>query len=101
MITLSISLILAIISFYVWKVCSYETKTKFKLINLVYMFVGASLMWSIDAFFEISELGFVDCFTNNTPSELMDDFLLGLTVTGFALMAWTLSLCFRTKKVAF
>ena len=50
------------------------------------MFVGASLMWFVDAVVEYIELG-AEYFTP-APADMLNDTFLGLSVVAFGLIIW-------------
>ncbi|MBQ6401981.1 MAG: hypothetical protein IJI20_06840 [Firmicutes bacterium] len=54
---------------------------------LCWMFWGASLMWTIDAVFEFSELK-ADYFAP-AGSDMLNDAFLGFSVVALALIIWT------------
>lgn len=55
---------------------------------LCWMFWGASLMWTIDAVFEFSELK-ADYFAP-AGSDMLNDAFLGFSVVALALIIWTI-----------
>lgn len=82
--TLLTAVFAAIISTIVWY--SSSKRSELRLGTLVLMYWGASLMWLVDAIFEYAELG-AEYFTPE-PSEMLNDFYLGLSVVALGLVIW-------------
>ncbi|MGN1393383.1 MAG: hypothetical protein ACI4V7_04935 [Succinivibrionaceae bacterium] len=90
MATLIFTAIAGLIAFLFW-LKNAPNKNNDALKILIYMFFGASLMWSIDVFFELKELG-LGYFEEQTSDVIIDDSLLGLTVIAFALGVYGIKL---------
>ena len=64
---------------------------KYKFINLVFMYFGAALMWSVDGIFSVAEgEGFFDLSAN--------DALLGLVVVVCGAAFWAVNYLFFTPE---
>ena len=82
--TLLIAVFAAIITTIIWY--TNDKRSELKLGTLTLMFVGASLMWFVDAVVEYIELG-AEYFTP-APADMLNDTFLGLSVVAFGLMIW-------------
>lgn len=84
----------AIISTIVWYMNA--PKSKMKLGVLCWLYWGASLMWFVDAIFEYAELG-AEYFTP-APTDMLNDFFLGLSVVALGLMIWLIVVLVKDPK---
>lgn len=82
--TLLIAVFAAIITTIIWY--TNDRRSELKLGTLTLMFVGASLMWFVDAVVEYIELG-AEYFTP-APADMLNDTFLGLSVVAFGLIIW-------------
>lgn len=82
--TLLIAVFAAIITTIIWY--TNDKRSELKLGTLTLMFVGASLMWLVDAVVEYIELG-AEYFTP-APADMLNDTFLGLSVVAFGLIIW-------------
>ena len=82
--TLLIAVFAAIITTIIWY--TNDKRSELKLGTLTLMFVGASLMWFVDAVVEYIELG-AEYFTQ-APADMLNDKFLGLSVVAFGLIIW-------------
>jgi len=73
-------------------------KDEMKVGILCWMFWGASLMWFVDALFEYAELK-ADYFTPS-PTDMLNDFFLGLSVVALGLTIWVVILLVKDPKGA-
>lgn len=86
--TLLITVFAAVISTVVWY-CS-ESARRHKVICLLYMYWGASIMWLVDAIFEYAELK--EEFFTPAIEDMINDSYLGLSVVALALIIWVVIL---------
>ena len=63
---------------------------------LCWLYWGASLMWLVDAIFEYAELH-AEYFTP-APSDMLNDFYLGLSVVALGLIIWLVILLVKDPK---
>lgn len=94
---LLITVIAALISTVVWY--THADKDTYKLGTLSLIYWGASLMWLIDAIFEYAELK--SAFFNQPFSDLLNDAILGITVTVIGMIAWLIVLLCKDPKGVF
>lgn len=89
--TLLLTIFAAVISTVVW----YTRPSNNKLCTgvLCWMFWGASLMWLVDAVAEYMELK-AEYFTPS-PSDMLNDAFLGLSVIALALVVWVVVLLIK------
>lgn len=91
---LLITVFAAIASILVWY-CNSSAR-ELKVVTLVYLYVGASLMWLIDAIAEYLEVG-TEIF-NPAPLDLLNDLFLGLSVVALGLIIWVVYLLILDPK---
>ena len=92
--TLLTTLFAAIISTVVWYKNAPNNEMKVSI--LCWLYWGASLMWLIDAVFEYVELG-AEFFTP-VLGDLVNDFVLGLSVVALGLVVWLVVLLIKDPK---
>ena len=92
--TLLTTIFAAIISTVIWY--KHGSKDEMKVGILCWIFWGASLMWLVDSIFEYAEVG-ADFFTP-APTEMLNDFYLGLSVIALALIIWLVNLLIKDPK---
>lgn len=94
--TLLITVFAAIICTIIW----YKNAPvdDMKISNLSLIFWGASIMWFIDAIFEYVELG--AAFFTPTPSDMLNDAFLGLSVVALGMVIWLVILLIKDPKGA-
>ena len=85
--TLLLSTLAAVISTVVWYFCAH--REEYRLSTLVWMFWGASLMWSVDAFMEIKEIG--SAYFTPSTQDMINDAFLGASVIVLALCIWLIA----------
>ena len=91
--TLLLTVFAAIIVSVLWY---RDEKSQMNLAPLMFMFWGASLMWLADAIYEYIELG-ADYFCP-TPTDMLNDSYLGLSVIALALVIWLVILFIKDPK---
>ncbi len=92
--TLLTTVFAAIISTIVWYMNAPESKMKLGV--LCWLYWGASLMWLVDAVFEYAELG-AEYFAP-APTDMLNDFFLGLSVTALGLIIWLVVVLVKDPK---
>lgn len=92
--TLLITLIAAVVSTVVWYTSPKARELKAGL--LLYMFWGASLMWTVDAVVEYLEVG-ADYFTP-AAQDMLNDSFLGISVVALALVVWVVYLLVKDPE---
>lgn len=92
--TLLITVFAAIITSIIWYKKAPDNTMSIGTLSLMY--IGASLMWSVDAIFEYAELG-ADFFRPEL-SEMLNDAYLGLCVVAFGLVIWMVSLFIKDPR---
>lgn len=95
--TLLVTVTAAVISTIVWY--AVEKRDAYKLAVPCFIYWGASLMWFIDFIAEYSELH-ADYFVQSS-ADMLNDFVLGITVTVIGLIAWLVVLLFKDPKGVF
>lgn len=95
--TLLVTVIAAVVSTIVWY--AVEKRDLYKLGTLSFIYWGASLMWFIDFIAEYSELH-ADYFIQNS-ADMLNDFVLGITVTVIGLIVWLIILLVKDPKGVF
>lgn len=83
--TLLITAVAAVITTIIWYL--NEKARKLKIGTLALAYLGASLMWLVDAIVEYIEIG-VDYFSPSA-SDMLNDSFLGLSVAVLGLVVWT------------
>lgn len=71
-------------------------RNEMKVGTLCWMYWGASLMWLVDAVFEYAELG-AEFFTP-APTDMLNDFYLGLSIVALGLIIWLVILMVKDPK---
>lgn len=92
--TLLITLFAAIITTIIWYVKLPDDSLR--LGTLLFIYWGASLMWTVDAVFEYAELG-EELFMPEA-SALLNDAFLGLSAVAFGLLIWLVILLVKDPK---
>lgn len=92
--TLLITVFAAIITTIIWY--KKAPDNTMRIGTLALMYIGASLMWSIDAVFEYAELGAE--FFQPELADMINDAYLGLCVVAFGLLIWMVSLIIKDPK---
>lgn len=95
--TLLITVIAAVIATIIWY--ANDKRETYKLSTLALIYWGASLMWLMDFVFEYAELK-ADYF-NQSFSDVLNDSILGITVTVLGLIAWIIILLIKDPKGVF
>jgi len=91
---LLINVFASVISILVWY-CSANAR-EMKIITLVYLYGGASLMWLMDSVAEYLDAG-TEIF-NPEPLVLLNDLFLGLSVVALGLVIWVIVLLIYDPK---
>ena len=89
--TLLITLLAAVTVTVIWYVS--EKARDLKIGMLLYMFWGASIMWTVDAVAEYIEMG-AEYFTP-AAADMINDAFLGVSVIALALVIWTVCLLIK------
>lgn len=92
--TLLTAVFAAVTSTLIWY--KSETARELKVGVLCWMFWGASFMWLGDAIFEYMELQ-AEYFAP-APTDMLNDFFLGLSVVALAMIIWTVVLLIKDPK---
>ncbi len=92
--TLLTTVFAAIICTIVWY-CN-APKSQMKIGILCWMYWGASLMWLVDAVFEYAEIH--DEYFTPAPTDMLNDFYLGLSVVALGLVIWLIILLIKDPK---
>ncbi|MDR2487658.1 MAG: hypothetical protein LBD12_06805 [Clostridiales Family XIII bacterium] len=92
--TLLTTVFAAIAATIVWYRNAPENDMKLGVLSLMYW--GASLMWLIDAIFEYAELK-AEFFTP-APTDMLNDFYLGLSVVALGLIIWLVILLIKDPR---
>lgn len=92
--TLLVAVFAAIISTIVWY--TNEKRVELKFGTLCLMYWGASLMWFVDAVFEYIELK--EAYFTPAPTEMLNDFYLGISVVALGLLIWLVILLIKDPK---
>lgn len=92
--TLLITVFAAIICTLIWYKNLPNNELRLGFLSL--MFWGASLMWSVDAFFEYIELG-AEFFTPE-PMDMLNDAFLGISVVALGLIIWLVYLFIKDPR---
>ncbi len=91
--TLLISIFATIIATIKW----YTAKdNRMQIGTLVLMYLGASLMWLVDAVFEYVEMG--EAYFTPAPMDMLNDAFLGLSVVALGLVIWIVRLIIKQPK---
>ena len=64
--------------------------------TLSLMYWGASLMWLVDAIFEYVHEG--AAYFSQAPADILNDFLLGISVVALGLVIWLVILLVKDPK---
>lgn len=92
--TLLLTLIAAVVSTLIWYLS--ERARKLKIVTLLYLYWGASLMWFVDAVFEYIELR-AAYFTPHILNMINDSFL-GLSVIVLGLIIWVIVILIKDPE---
>lgn len=91
--TLLVAVFAAIISTIIW----YKGSDKdMQTGTLCLIYWGASIMWFVDFIFEYAELG-AEYFTP-APTDMLNDFYLGISVVALGLLIWLVILLIKDPK---
>ncbi len=79
----------------------YKTAPKSKMYVSVLCFIywGASIMWLVDAVFELVREG--SAYFTPEPAEMLNDLFLGLSVIALGLVVWCIVLLVKDPKGVF
>ncbi len=94
--TLLTTVFAAVISTIVWY--RGAPKDEMKVGTLCWMYWGASLMWLVDAAFEYAKLR--AAYFTPSPADMLNDFVLGLSVVALGLVIWLAILLWKDPKGA-
>lgn len=92
--TLLVTVFAAIITTLIWYFS--EHRYELRLGSLCLMYWGAAIMWFADAIYEYAELK-ADYFLQ-APSDMLNDFYLGLAVVALGLIIWLVGLLIKDPK---
>lgn len=95
--TLLLTLIAAVISTLIWYIS--KRARALKIVTLLYLYWGASLMWFVDAVFEYIEMR-AAYFTPSIPDMINDSFL-GLSVIVLGLIIWVIVILVKDPENVF
>ena len=92
--TLLLTLIAAVISTLIWYL-SKRART-LKIVTLLYLYWGASLMWLVDAVFEYIELR--AAYFTPSMEDMINDSFLGLSVVVLGLIIWVIEILIKDPE---
>ena len=92
--TLLVTVFAAIICTIIWYKTASKSEMKLGILCLTYW--GASLMWLVDAIYEYVELK--DAYFYPEPADMLNDFILGLSVVALGLIVWLAILLIKDPK---
>ncbi|MBS7305292.1 MAG: hypothetical protein KIG39_01340 [Lachnospiraceae bacterium] len=92
--TLLFTLIAAVISTLIWYL-SKRART-LKIVTLLYLYWGASLMWLVDAVFEYIELR--AAYFTPSMEDMINDSFLGLSVVVLGLIIWVIEILIKDPE---
>lgn len=92
--TLLTALFAALISTAVWYFKDGSNRMQTGTLSLMYW--GASLMWLVDAIFEYAHEG--AAYFSQAPADILNDFLLGISVVALGLVIWLVILLIKDPK---
>lgn len=91
--TLLVAVFAAIISTIIW----YKSSDKdMQIGTLCLIYWGASIMWFVDFIFEYAELGAE--YFSPAPTDMLNDFYLGISVVALGLLIWLVILLIKDPK---
>ena len=92
--TLLLTLIAAVISTLIWYLS--ERARRLKIVTLLYLYWGASLMWFVDAVFEYIEMR--AAYFTPSISDMINDSFLGLSVIVLGLIIWVIVILIKDPE---
>ena len=92
--TLLFTLIAAVISTLIWYL-SKRART-LKIVTLLYLYWGASLMWLVDAVFEYIQLR--AAYFTPSIEDMINDSFLGLSVVVLGLIIWVIEILIKDPE---
>ena len=92
--TLLLTLIAAVVSTLIWYL-SKRART-LKIVTLLYLYWGASLMWLVDAVFEYIELR--AAYFTPSMEDMINDSFLGLSVVVLGLIIWVIEILIKDPE---
>ena len=92
--TLLLTLIAAVVSTLIWYL-SKRART-LKIVTLLYLYWGASLMWFVDAVFEYIELR--AAYFTPSMEDMINDSFLGLSVVVLGLIIWVIEILIKDPE---
>lgn len=92
--TLLLTLIAAVISTLIWYL-SKRART-LKIVTLLYLYWGASLMWLVDAVFEYIQLR--AAYFTPSMEDMINDSFLGLSVVVLGLIIWVIEILIKDPE---
>ncbi len=95
--TLLITILAAVVATVIWY--SSEKARELRVINLVFMFWGASLMWLVDAVVEFIEIRAE--YFQPAAADMLNDAFLGFSVIALALVIWVVTVLIKDPKHIF
>lgn len=92
--TLLLTLIAAVVSTLIWYL-SKRART-LKIVTLLYLYWGASLMWLVDAVFEYIQLR--AAYFTPSMEDMINDSFLGLSVVVLGLIIWVIEILIKDPE---
>lgn len=92
--TLLLTLIAAVVSTLIWYL-SKRART-LKIVTLLYLYWGASLMWLVDAVFEYIQLR--AAYFIPSMEDMINDSFLGLSVVVLGLIIWVIEILIKDPE---
>ena len=92
--TLLFTLIAAVISTLIWYL-SKRART-LKIVTLLYLYWGASLMWLVDAVFEYIQLR--AAYFTPSIEDMINDSFLGISVVVLGLIIWVIEILIKDPE---
>ncbi|MCD8293839.1 MAG: hypothetical protein LUE27_01130 [Clostridia bacterium] len=95
--TLIVTVFAAVICTVIW----YRNAPKSRMLVsvLCWIYWGASIMWIVDAIFELAEEG--SSFFTPEPAKMLNDLYLGLAVIALGLVVWIIVLLIKDPRGVF
>lgn len=92
--TLLLTLIAAVVSTLIWYL-SKRART-LKIVTLLYLYWGASLMWLVDAVFEYIQLR--AAYFTPSIEDMINDSFLGISVVVLGLIIWVIEILIKDPE---
>lgn len=95
--TLLVTVFAAVICTVIWY--RNAPKSRMMVSVLCWIYWGASIMWLVDAIFELAEEG--TAFFTPEPAQVLNDLYLGLAVIALGLVVWIIILLIKDPRGVF